>query len=412
MFEASLEKLLTLGGLLLRRSNNALSLVTRVYDFLFERFTLVHIFLMRGVVKNGDNVITTLFLGDDATAFQLADLTYSRIEEMRMLAEYPSFQIDPALLPDVEVTALHLPKLLMKKFLDRGFLLLPCLSFNLDLKRPLSEIVGQSSKRRRRDIRKIESNGYSYAICRKDEKQFEYFYQKMYLPYMVKRFGKAAKPRDYQISKMRFQHSGGIIFVKKDDVPVAGILFQVNRNMLCALGYGILDHDGNPADHLSGQAALFSLIKWARSKGLTNLNYGATVPFFKDGVFQYKREWGMSIEEKTDLPFCALRINIKNIGVPYYLQDNPFIFLDNKSIRGVFFLDHEPTAVELNQIFARHLLPKLESLSVITFCQETLPQTEFSDLSHDQGSSVQPLENICSSLRRHGYNVRVFERFV
>jgi len=302
-------------------------------------------------------------------------------------------------------------KPLLGKFLKRGYLLLPYVSFSLNLRRSIDNIMKRSSRRRRRDIKRLESFNYSYTISRDNENDFDFFYRKMYFPYTKKRFKRAAKFETYLGLKALYRRNGGIIFVKKEETPIAGILFQIRGETLHALRSGVYEGDHNLIMDLAGQAALSFLIDWAKMKGMRSLDYGSTLPFFSDGIFAYKKEWGMFVEDHSNQLFCALKLNL-NKGSFSFLRQNPLIFVDKGVMKGVVLVDHRATKVELQQIFSKYYLPKLGSLIVITYHSSNkggINETEFSTtLENLSDPSIKPILNICLPLQKRGFNVEIY----
>lgn len=387
---------------------NLFPFVMHLYNHFCGRIQKVQVFLIKGLVKSTNYSVTTLFIGCEESAYQLAYLAYSEIEKMVSLGKFLSCQIDPSHLPEVEIIAVSVKKPLLGKFLERDYLLLPYVSFSLDLRRSIGHIMKRSSRRRRRDIKKLESFNYSYTISRDSKKDFDFFYQKMYLPYTKKRFKRAAKFDTYLGLSALYRRKGGIIFVKKEGKPAAGILFKMRGETLHALRSGVYEGDHNLITDLAGQAALFFLIDWAKMKGMKSLNYGSTLPFFSDGIFSYKKEWGMFVEDQPNSLFCALKLNNPNKGSLVFLQQNPFIFVDKGVMKGVVLVNHRPTKVELQQIISKYYLPKLDSLIVITYHSSNTRvtnETEFSTCM--QNPSVKPIPGISLPLQKRGFNVEI-----
>jgi len=174
---------------------------------------------------------------------------------------------------------------------------------------------------------------------------------------------------------------------------------------------GVLEANQKFVTELAGQAALFFLIKWAKVRGIESLNYGVTMPFFRNGIFTFKKEWGMYIEQHTEQPFCALKLNRLNERALSFLRYNPFICLDKGVMKGVFFVNHRPTKLELQQIFSKHFLQRLDSLVVIAYYhhnKKATNKTESSTTSENfTDDLVQPLSTTCLSLRKLGFVVEV-----
>jgi len=172
---------------------------------------------------------------------------------------------------------------------------------------------------------------------------------------------------------------------------------------LHAFRFGVYEGNYNLIKGLAGQAALFFLIDWAKMNGMKSLDYGNTLPFFNDGIFSYKKEWGMFMENHSNRYFCALKLNNPNKGSLAFLQQNPFIFVDKGGgMNGVVLVNHRPTKVELQQIFSKYYLPKLDSLIVIAY-HRVIDETEF--LTCIRNPSVKSIPGICLSLQTQGFNV-------
>jgi hypothetical protein len=383
--------------------------VMHLYDHFCASIQKVQIFLLKGTIKNTNYSVTTLFIGCEESAYQLAYLAYSEIEKIVFLGTFLSCQIDPSRLPEAEIVAVNAKKPLLNKFLDRGYLLLPYVSFSLDLRQPINNILKGSSRRRRRDLKRLKSLDYSYAISRDSKSDFDLFYWKMYLPYITKRFKKAAKFDPYLELNTLYRRNGGILFVKKESKPIAAILFEMRGETLHALRSGVYKGDHSLVMDLAGQAALFYLIDWAKENGMTILDYGSTLPFFSDGLFSYKKEWGMFVEDNNDQFFCALKINNPNKGPLAFLQQNPFIFVDEGVMKGVLLVNHRPTELELQQLFSKYYLPKLDSLIIVTYHNSDpgiINEAEFS--IRTQNSSANPVPGICLPLLKRGFNVQTY----
>jgi len=394
---------------LLKRSSHLSSLLKYLYNHVFGNIRNVQAFLIKGPVKNTQHLITTLYIGPEELAHQFASLVYSKIRKMSPLGNFLACQINPSHLPDVEIIAANIKEPCTGRFLKHGYLLLPNVSFTLDLRESTDQIIKRLSRRRRRDVKKLQTFRYNHAISRNNERDFDFFYWKMYLPYAKKRFGKAAQLYNHSTLKATYNKNGGIIFVKKKTRKIAGILFQIREKTLYALSFGAYDGNKSLVADLAGQAVLFFLIKWAKTKGMKTLDYGKTMPFFRDGVFAYKKEWGMHMKQHADQPFCALKLNCQNEGVLSFLQQNPFIFLDKGVMKGTVLINHKPTKPELHQILSKHSVPRLDSLIVMAYhTHDTKAASETkSSTAHENLTDTlsQPFSNICLSLQKQGFTV-------
>ena len=406
-------RFLNYGGLLILRLNSRFPFLERLWD-LASHFRKVEVILFKGTIRNGSNRTSTLFVGSQDVAYLIADLMYSKIDKAQSLGKYPSFQVKPRRLPNADIIVACVGKLLTRKFTKNGYILLPSVSFTLNLKRPTCDMVKAMSRRRRRDLAKLKTHNYSYKVARApdDEKNFDIFYWKMYHPYITRRFGKAAIPRSYLESKDCYKNNGGIIFVQDADKPIAGILFQTRGKTVKALSLGVYDGNTEHMEALAGQAALFFLIEWAKSEGIVSLNYGHTAPFPTYGNFEYKKEWGMTLE-KEDAPFCALKLNNLTRGSLSFLSQNPFIFSDETSMKIALFADHSITRTELEHITHEYQFPKIDSLVIISANAQDTEPTSSTEAPMRNGKAQNlftgPLSNACTLLQRRGLNVKTYE---
>ena len=389
-----------------------------VYSFISRILCIkkVQLFLIKGTVKHNNRSTTILFIGKEkaarARANYFADVVFTQIQSLEYLGEFLYRHVTPSVFKNAEIVVVDANMESTKKLLEKDFLLLPQVHFELDLTRSMSDLINRFSKRRKRSIKKIKSLNYSYVIFRNNDKFFDFYYWKMYLPYIRRRFGLGAQPCSYTHSKAFFKKNGGVIFVLNERRPIAGMLFRVRGKTVDTLNLGVYDGDQKYLKYCACEAALFFLIKWAKIKGLRILNYGATVPFFTNGIFQYKKEWGMVMEEEEDQIFCALKVNSFNKNSLSFLLSNPLIFRGKNAIKGVVFVDHRLTKAELYKLFSIHLFPKLDSLIVIGYYDRITEEKNEIDFSSNSQNYPVVLEKellrICSSFLKRGFTVDVF----
>lgn len=350
----------------------------------------------------------TTFIGTKESAYEFTDRVYSKIESMVLLGTLTLGQVNTSYLRQAEIAAACMDRPFMRKFTKNNFLALPNVSFTLDLNTSIETLIKRMTRRRRRDIKKLQTYPYSFSISRNDEKEFNFFYREMYLPYTLRRFGKTAHVKSYSESKALYRGNGGILFLKRNETPVAGILFQIRGRELYASSFGVYRGDEGLIQNLASQATLFFLIKWAMKKGLKKLDYGASSPFFNDGVFTFKREWGMIVEAQKSQPVYVLKFNSPSQGLLSFLLNNPFIVVDKGKLRGVVFVDHKLTEDEHRKIFSKYFLPRLDSLIIIAIYKSSkLEKSE--ELLVMPRKMMRPLLEVCKVFQRGNFCVQVSE---
>jgi hypothetical protein len=114
-----------------------------------------------------------------------------------------------------------------------------------------------------------------------------------------------------------------------DDICVSGNVFsRSGKDEIYIPLLGVRD------DYLSqgaGYAPLYFLVRWAKQQGYSKIDYGACNPFLTDGVFHYKRTWGMAIRplKENDPKIHAIKFLNFGEGTKAFISDNPFIFAEN-----------------------------------------------------------------------------------
>ncbi len=383
-----------------------------LYESVFGRTRKVDGYVIKGFAKGNSDRMTMLYVGPKSSGYQLASLIYAHISEFLPVGGVLLHETNVLSVVNApEIVAFDVQRPFVREFAKRGYLLLPSVSFILDMRVSMDDMMKRMSRRRRRDIKKIKALNYSYAISRDNDKSFDYFYHKMYLPYTKSRFGMAAYIKPYLESKIIYRSNGGLLFVKKDERFLAGILFHIHGKTLHAWSLGAREGDQHLVEELAGEAALIFLIEWAKTQGIDNLDYGVSLPFLSEGIFTYKKEWGMSVNEQRDNAICALKLNSVNECSLTFLQQNPFIVTDKKELKGVVFIDHRVTRAELQRIRSRYYLPNLHSIIVVSYYKphpETISVVE-PCAERLADNLIDPLQNICQTLQEKGFSTEVFE---
>ncbi len=383
-----------------------------LYESVLGRARKANGYVIKGLMKGSNDKMTMLYVGTKNSAHQLASLVFAQINEFLPLGSILLREASVLSAMNVpEIVALDVQRPFVREFAKRHYLLLPNVNFILDMRFSMDDIMKRMSRRRRRDIKKIKALNYSYAICRDNDKDFDFFYHKMYLPYTKSRFGKAAYIKPYLESKTVYRSNGGLIFVKKDERSLAGILFHIHGKTLHAWSLGAHEGDQQLVEELAGEAALIFLIEWSKTQGIESLDYGISLPFLSEGIFTYKKEWGMSVNEQRDNAICALKFNSLNECSLKFLQQNPLVVIDKGELKGVVFIDHRATRPELQQIHSRYYIPNLHSLIVVSYYKphpETINTVE-PCAGKLADSLMDPLQKICQTLHEKGFLVEVFE---
>jgi hypothetical protein len=149
-------------------------------------------------------------------------------------------------------------------------------------------------RRIRRNINRAERAGFK-SYFSQEKTDFDLFYQKMYTPYVTKRFGNTAFTASYQGQLEEFKQ-GGLMMVTQNDKPVAAMLMKLQKRRCFFIDAGILDAD----ETLMGQGVftynLWSIFRWAHEHGAEVLDLGGSMSWRSNGVFRYKETWKAQVK--------------------------------------------------------------------------------------------------------------------
>jgi len=324
---------------------------------LLTRIRHIECYIIKGKTKSNGRELSVLFLGNPQSLYYLVDLVFSEPYQIRSIGQLT--------LKNAILMSEKIPSDIM--FIEseggfsgefsRNFLILPHLTWILDITPSLESLITKMRRIRRRQIRVLQEAKYIYEYTNSIEK-FGFFYNRMYVPYILKRHDKSATI----VSQKRFVENfktRGLLLVKSGGWYVSGISFnRKNYTIECEL----LGIDPNVNDGLAGQAALYGLIKWAKEKGFREIDYGRTTPFASDGAYWYKRTWGMRIKPYHDLIF-GMHVNKLSDGALDFLSSNPFVFLCNGDLIIVMLLNSDH--VDPKSIYSKYYSPGLKGIIVI-----------------------------------------------
>jgi len=289
----------------------------------------------------------------------------------RIINEYSS---------EVDLTLIDMNRLIPYFLkLKNAFLVPSFVRQKLDINKSKEEIIAGFRKNTRAvDLRRIRKFKYSYDI-RSDLDSLKFFYEKMHVPYIQKRYPEEASIDSFNDIKKILQH-GEILFIKSDGMYVAAALCKKEKECyyFCRLGV----FDGNEDFVKKGALSAlyyFGIIK-AKDENMKTIDFGHSRPLLSDGVLHYKRKWGALVYNDTALNrFFYLILNKpQNISAVFIKQ--PFVYIDKKELKAVMLLDGHIKAedFDINNLFDEFSSPGIAAFKVIG-CEK---EVEYSLVDH------------------------------
>jgi hypothetical protein len=235
----------------------------------------------------------------------------------------------------IDMAVVEVNPLFAGKAREQGFLLIPeWVSFVMKTPGSIKGLTSAGSRSLKNNMRRVSKNGYSYEICRDFEK-LSYFYREFYVPYVSRRHADLAYLNNFPLMKRLFR-TGAILFVKLNDEYVAGNLLTFKDDTVLSLCVGIKDdHDGyRKKGALS--ALNYFIVMWAIQQRYTTIDFGLSRACLNDGVFRYKRSWGMMLRKyEGNSKFFGLKVYRFTEGVEDFLEKNPLVFYRNGELEGL-----------------------------------------------------------------------------
>jgi hypothetical protein len=154
------------------------------------------------------------------------------------------------------------------------------------------ESLRQNFSRKKRQVTNdfAEKNGLSFKISHATE-DFDFFYHRMHVPHIRRRYGELADLDSYDTMKSFFE-KGYVLFVTKNDQPVAGALSVIEGDTMMFRRSGVLDGDESHVKAGAQTALYYFQLRYAVENGIKAVDTMKTAPFLNDGVFKHKADWG------------------------------------------------------------------------------------------------------------------------
>lgn len=220
-----------------------------------------------------------------------------------------------------DAVLIDMPRLLSFLF-DDGFLVPPFVRQVLDIDGPVDNIIKINSKNLRRVYK------YNYEVSN-DENMLKFFYDKMYVPHMKRRYGDSAVEDFSHIEKI-FKN-GELLLIKHDGKCVSAQLCEIDGDSYFLRKNGVLD-ESFVEDGALVATYYFGTMR-AKERNAKIVDFGRSRPFLSDGVLRHKSLWGTRI---CDDKAVKRIIYLRNV-----LFEQPFIYVENEKLKAVVFSEND-----------------------------------------------------------------------
>jgi hypothetical protein len=254
-----------------------------------------------------------------------------------------------------------------------------------------------SKEARTEDFRKIRKYGFTYETTT-DAEAIEFFYDQMYRPYLMHRFGDLAsvEPR-WKIG--HFAQQGKLLQIKRDDrVVAAAVLYEWDKCMHF-LWTGTCEEPRSPQGRGAFSALYYYSILHAFETGCDLIDFEGTRPLLNDGVFLFKRKWGSCVYDGWSLDTFLFRPQTFAQAVVSFFAHNPLVIRKENVLVGKVLFDREGqacTSADLEVLIKKYGGNGLKRLEIgstggyrqdaLEYAQSSPHEIHLADLSRTEAS--------------------------
>ncbi|MCD6467951.1 MAG: hypothetical protein J7L32_01380 [Thermoplasmata archaeon] len=327
-------------------------------------------YILEGVEKKGNRKIRILFCGDRANLFYISNLFFLKRPKYNFVGEWSISKLDEVVSLFCRETDLVVVKTdqFFSNFLNRkGFVTVPAwVRMQMDISKPLEEIVKGFKKSAKEDVRKIKQHGYSFEISKSEDK-FNLFFYNIRQPYFRNRIGEQALSGSENYHEIHNAFRYGRLFLVKDkDRDVPGFIV-VNRGKVARPHFmGIKERPY--FNQTAGSALFYLFMLWAKKQGFKVLDFGFTRAFLSNGAFRFKRKWGMHVKISHGFNgVFGFKVNdFESETIYNFFENNPFIYINRGKLNGFVFVRNSVSPSEEQAIYQRYFTPGLKGLYIIS----------------------------------------------
>jgi hypothetical protein len=220
------------------------------------------------------------------------------------------------------------------------------------------------------DVRKARRSGMTANVSR-EPADFATFYHRLFIPYTVARHGRDAHLAGFHRLQRSFR-LGGILWVLRDGVPVAGNLFEQRGGTLILQAIGVTEGDIAWRQRGAISALYVHTIAHAQRSGCTMIDMRGARPSLTNGLLRYKAKWGGELYDKRDGAHSWLvHWNRLDGAAAEFLAHSPLAFRTGETFCGVAVADPARpwTTAAVQQARDRLWVSGLEQLCLVGSAQ-------------------------------------------
>jgi hypothetical protein len=283
---------------------------------------------LRGTAKVSGCPTTLIVAGEEPWVNYLPARIFSGVPEREPLGSFPIWNLERrlnALRSGTDLMIIRADRISAKLFFRQAYLIVPAW-VDMILRLPKDPAtLARGNKNVKQDIRAIRREKFELTESSQGS-DFDFFYESLYVPFIVRRFEQFASLRDAHRLRRRFQR-GAILWVCRNGDPLTGMLVERRKDTLHVWAIGVLNGDLDIVKEGAEAALYWHVVNFAYRGGYARIQFGGVRPSLNDGLLRYKRKWGATLVEKPDNHYDFLIAwDQWNPSVAGFFSENPLIY--------------------------------------------------------------------------------------
>lgn len=232
----------------------------------------------------------------------------------------------------------------------RNAFCIPCwIDGCVDLRKNTEEFFCHS-KNARYNLRRILKADFQVSYVN-DLSSFNYFYYKMYRPYILNVYNDAAQIQGHDSLKQSYLDGGELLLLKANSQVIGGMLMLLRNDIAITHRLGILDGNIRTARNGAVSALFYYGMRRANALGYKKLRLGGSRSFLRDGLLRFKLDiCNMMIDHYSTNAYFYIKFVKMSEGVRCFLINNPFICLDHGTMAIISFTQDLEDCRKVNRL--------------------------------------------------------------
>ncbi len=342
-------------------------------------------YLFTGVEKDSGASLTVLFSGRLPTMHYFSRRIFSGNPRIHELGRRPLRRLQKtgrAETAQADLVLVECDAFWTSSLRRHGYMILPqWVFFELDISRPLPELLQRiSNKSLKSNLARVKKAGFTCSVTAIDE-GWRSFYRRMYLPYAKMRYGNASIVYTQRQYHRAFETGRLLMVHDREGKKIAGVLLVPWRRYLRFHSLGVLDAE---PDYLAKgviTALYYFGIMWGLRHGYRRMDFGHCRPCLDDGLFLYKKRWGMSVRRSPRVKaVIGIRALTRGPALKSLARRMEPVFLNGGRLEAVVCARHHRPLdpAEVRRLSRRHIngLDRLHLLAPGGFSREAMQAVE------------------------------------